>query len=773
MSSPSPKPARVPSAVRTRWWESRAVLSSALLGLAFVAAWILPAGVTLGAGHTDLIGQFVPWRSFAADSLRQGDLPLWNPYTFSGQPFLGGFQSAVYYPPNLAFLALPLSRAMTFIILAHLIVLAWGVGYWCDRRGFHPAVGWCAGWVFAGSGVVFPHVYAGHLSNLCTMAWAPWLFAGLERWWRHREPGGVLLAVAAVALQILSGQVQYVYFTACAAGLHAVAALIAEPGTRWRAARGLLLAYVLGAALAAAQLLPGLAATAEGIRQGKLDYAFASSFALPPENLLTALVPGWLGVTDRGGVTYWGRGYWWEMSVYAGGVLWLFVVAALWSPEFRRWRVAELSVAVVLLACALGRHLPLYDALYRYVPGIGQFRGMSKFAFPALLFVTMVAAAGLDTLVRATTRPVWLARMAFIVAGVLVIAAVVLRTNTALVNGWHARMSAVAHLELIHPVALPDSAAANASRGAVMAAAAFLAVGLALASGRWWSRLRWVPAAVLLIEVGAFAWSRSAVTPLTPAMPEELKNFVAAHPGDYRVLNLLRPNGGYLLGAPDLWGNDPGVLKRYAEFITWTQGGDPNRASQNVAFREIPPLYAMLRCRYAFVATANGADVRDVPNPMPRVQLIRDYRVASGRDAVFAALTSTGFDPRKQVILEKEPVVPPTGGGEGGSVRVLKQTADELLIHVEVPAATLLLVTDPYSRDWRATAEGASAQHEYDVMPANYVLMAIPVKAGRHEIRLAYSPRSVPIGIGVSLVALLGFIGASLYLSRREKHHTP
>ena len=38
------------------------------------------------------------WRAFAAASLRSGHLPLWNPFTYGGEPFLAGFQSAVFYP---------------------------------------------------------------------------------------------------------------------------------------------------------------------------------------------------------------------------------------------------------------------------------------------------------------------------------------------------------------------------------------------------------------------------------------------------------------------------------------------------------------------------------------------------------------------------------------------------------------------------------------------------------------------------------------------------
>ena len=51
------------------------------------SGWLGP-----GKPSWDFHYQFVAWRRFAADSLHAGHIPLWNPYTFSGEPFLGGFR---------------------------------------------------------------------------------------------------------------------------------------------------------------------------------------------------------------------------------------------------------------------------------------------------------------------------------------------------------------------------------------------------------------------------------------------------------------------------------------------------------------------------------------------------------------------------------------------------------------------------------------------------------------------------------------------------------
>ena len=57
------------------------IAAAVLLALAIAVTWWLPPDVVLGAPHTDVINQFAAWRAFAADRIRAGDFPLWNPHT--------------------------------------------------------------------------------------------------------------------------------------------------------------------------------------------------------------------------------------------------------------------------------------------------------------------------------------------------------------------------------------------------------------------------------------------------------------------------------------------------------------------------------------------------------------------------------------------------------------------------------------------------------------------------------------------------------------------
>src|SRR6188768_97853 len=70
----------------------------------------------------DVVTQFYPYRSFAADSVRQGTLPLWNPYLLSGVTFVGNCLSALFYPPNVVYYLIPLPAAWTVALALRLFL---------------------------------------------------------------------------------------------------------------------------------------------------------------------------------------------------------------------------------------------------------------------------------------------------------------------------------------------------------------------------------------------------------------------------------------------------------------------------------------------------------------------------------------------------------------------------------------------------------------------------------------------------------------------------
>src|SRR6266436_6764096 len=83
----------------THFWIGAATLLLLTLGM-FGDVLFTTKPVVLSDAGTDIADMFIYWRPFAAEQLRQGRVPLWNPYVFCGQPFLGWGVGGVLYPPN-------------------------------------------------------------------------------------------------------------------------------------------------------------------------------------------------------------------------------------------------------------------------------------------------------------------------------------------------------------------------------------------------------------------------------------------------------------------------------------------------------------------------------------------------------------------------------------------------------------------------------------------------------------------------------------------------
>ena len=65
----------------------------------------------------DNIRIFYPLRKITTDSIKNFQVPLWDPYVFSGNTLLATYQSAVFHPLSLLFIILPQIDAWSVIII--------------------------------------------------------------------------------------------------------------------------------------------------------------------------------------------------------------------------------------------------------------------------------------------------------------------------------------------------------------------------------------------------------------------------------------------------------------------------------------------------------------------------------------------------------------------------------------------------------------------------------------------------------------------------------
>ncbi|HEY1600749.1 MAG TPA: 6-pyruvoyl-tetrahydropterin synthase-related protein [Pirellulales bacterium] len=754
------------AAARTRRQFYLPILALLLLTLFMFGDVLFSSDTVLSKNGLDLVQQGIPWREFGFGQLRNGNLPLWNPHVFLGVPFLGSFQSALLYPPNWLYLVWPVGLTTNWLIAGHLFLGGLFMYVWSWRRGLHPVACLVAATLLMFCGPQFLRVSAGHLPPLLAMAWVPLLFLAIDEFFTTRKQAWCLVGMGALAMQILAGHPQYCFCTVVAAGIYSCLCLI-YARQRLYVTLGLSSVLLGASALAAAQLLPGLATASESIRKTGLPYVIASSFSLPPENLLTLVVPGVFG--DDVHVKYWGRWNLPESSLFMGVT---GLVLALYGAIYgeRATRRFSLVMALVLLLISLGDNTPLFRILYDTVPGFDKFRSVARFDYLAAVFLSMLAGIGLDRLIRQPRQEYRSAAVIIAVAVLLGIASVVVKSAIAGPTPalWWQNLlkSIVATGQIsIAPAVYADAdSIRNFGRFTVLSLLVAAATFLMLAGLFVFLRARsWVVygiATLALVEVFVFARMSRETFPLSQAFSHEVDDFLAGHPGDYRVFNTLNHNQAMMQGAYDLWGYDSLIPMRLAELMAYSQGQKPTNAvfyAHYPSFNSYHRFFELLRLRYIFQQVGDELKVHECPTALPRLQLVQSYRVRKQRDAILAAMNDTVFDAKTTVILEDDPDVKPDADAMPGTATVVDESTDYLVIEAHLAAPGILLITDGWSKNWRARPLPGSVQQRYRVMAADYVLRAIPLEAGDHLIRLEY--RSIPFAIGkwISLVAIVAY----------------
>jgi hypothetical protein len=586
---------------------------AALFGVAalyFVPVLLAGNGKILSAVGTDVWSQFYYWRHFGFGALARGELPLWNPYVFSGTPYIAGIQSAIFYPGNFLYLVLGTAFATNLGIALHCFLASFFTYLYARYLSLAAVPAFFSAITFAYGAPYVLHIYAGHLSIISTMAWLPLLFLSWEAFLRTDNFKCLLLGALVLAVAVLAGHPQYLFYSLIAVGLYFILHLVIAKDFSHLGKRlcGFNLFVALGILLAAVQLLPALELTRNSVRES-LSFQWIADFSLPPENLLTLLVPDVFG--DLATTPYWGKYYLWEMSLYVGV---LPLAAAAVALVFERSNAVKCFalIASIALVLAFGKHTPLLKLLYHTVPGFNLFRGVSKFVFVFSFAVAILAGFGLAKIGELISSS---DRKARPVAFTLIGGAALLFVSAWLswIAGqelWRAWIDALQASEdrftSLPPI--DSNFVASASRGALAAAVKSTLLLLALAGWLLAGRAKWLaPRIGGMILVGLTVldlWhfgARYLVTfaPERLAMAADLQNFLQRDDAAFRIATPIFSlvNTGMLHGIENAGGYDAIVLKPYSEFINLIQAKPLDKPNIVMTFNRLTPLLRFLNVR--------------------------------------------------------------------------------------------------------------------------------------------------------------------------------
>lgn len=762
---------------------------------------------------TDTIKQIYPRRVWVNETLRTGQLPLWNPTVLTGIPNMADGQSALFYPPTWLLLWLPLEYAFGVYALLHLCLAGCGAFLLARQLALDRLPAFLAGLIYMLSGYLIAWLQFPHHTG--AMALLPWCFWAVGRACRLRRPGAWLTAGVVLALPVLS-HVQLAFYTYIAVAafmvFHVLHPLNRDSSFTTRTAQiiaGFMAAIVLALALSAVQLLPSFELAGAGQRS---DLGFtAAPVGQQLIEVLRLVFPSIAGVERFGPPLAWGAAQIPASASYVGlTALLLACVALLRSQHPARHFFGVLAVLAVLFAISS----PLLEILMILVPPYRQFEDHTRWFAVWGLAVAMLAGMGAQVAQeqwsqgtprhrheadqRRTLSSLWRALQRWW----LPLGVVLLGGGWVL---WHVRplqpdsqvgfyQSIIMQQPLLFPV--------------LIGLASLLALGL------WYvPHMPPMPPGILLailivLDIGWYngaantSYNPAIVRPtsdLTAALapiprdqqqfgllypPTRQIAFLQQQPGPFRLLGAdyqaLPPNLATAYGLEDIRGYYSLYPERYNRLARLIDGKNYRRTGEgkislrayftsayeqrrllnmlNVVYLIFPPGSPNIE-RYAPLELVERNDEGTIyrnPQALPRAWLVQRAEIIPNDEAQLDRLADPSFDPATTVILDRP--IPDMRTAALESTPDVSYAPNQVIIRARTQAPAMLVLSDAYSADWQVTVNGQVAQ----LYRANYAFRGVWLPAGDHIVVFTYRPQALMLGAIISGVALVLVVVAAV-----------
>jgi hypothetical protein len=755
------------------------------IALLIFALWpIIAGGRTLF--FRDVTGVHLEMKWFQAQAMKDGYLPIIDPYRGGGQPHLGNPNTVALYPDNVLYLVADTFWALNAHFWIHLLLAPFTL-FWLARAwGLGREAAWAGGVAFALSGYLLSGF---NLYNMiATMVWAPALAAvAISLTGSAHRIRWLWLTALVWALLVVSGD-PVTAVLALVLALTAVAAKHGLRGARWG---GLVAALGLGTMLAAPLVLEFLRVLSLSFR-GHWGYSVNASLvgSWHPMRILEWFLPLAFGQPD---LSYWGFRFHSENLPLLYSLSPGFIAMALGIAGYRssgpikRWAVWMFAAGVFF---ALGGFNPIFVLLLK-LPGAGLLRLPVKFWLFAAVGGSMLAALGVERLL-ASGEDSALKRAMSLVAGLLVALWLVLvLVPEAIENQLREWM----------PSASLISAGDIRLRWAGLA---LLTILLAISSlivlrlGR--ARLRWVVPVLLVVHVSSQLFLLRSLyesdqlapyrepSPAADIIPEGAR-VVHGAAGALFETSTIRPQ---LFPTRSVKWNQRAAFQQFYpvagimagrrfEFFMTPEGLDSFLAragAQAIERLDDPGRIRMLavtgvewlllereldaavlasgdvELAGGFETVAGFMHVYRLPRVAADAQFVGTLHSSAHLNEALSKLLAPDFDPQSEAVLEGQY---DQGPAATGSVVTRISQNEHLEWDVEARGAGALLVQRSYLPHYRAWVDGESVP----IRVANLSRMAILLEPGSHTVELRVDRSRLYLGLGVSFVALVILVALS------------
>ncbi len=696
---------------------------------------------------TDLAYQVLPWFQYQAGEWREGRFPLWDPYTWAGQPLHGQAQPGVAYPLNWLLFLLPQRDGWIKQISLHwyLVVIGWMAALTayalCRDLKRSRGASVIAASLFALGGyfgsIDWPQMLNGAV-------WAPLVLLFLLRALNRRRPVASAAAAGAfLGIALLSGHHQIPTYTALAAG--AVILLFMFRGGRLdlNAVRVAALFGIFAFLVGAAQSFPAyeygkLAHRWVGLPepvdwQTKVPYTLHAHYSLQPASLLGIVVPGIHSNTNP----------------HTGAVavaLALLAVALCWQQKTVR---ISAVLAVLSLFFSLANHTIFHGVLYSLLPLVEKARSPSMAIFIFHLAFVPLIAYGIDHIQDHRSSP-WIRRACLWLIG---FGTLVFVTYFVLIASGRIQITADTRPLMAALVALLLAGLLHGcAREAFTRRAFLLGVG-----------------ALMLIELGNVSHfflpheteEKRRTYLKEMAQHADIVEFIRSTSEYPRVVvddDVIRYNIGDWHGIDVYGGYLASITSNLLKMDLHAE-----RVKNLVGVEYIIGNQPSMPDAVQVFESSGGLKVYRNPHAFPRAFAVHRAIQYEKQDEIHPLMFSIENDLRTFTFVPDSPPVMEQCAAPD-EVRILRRESNRVVILAEMGCAGMVVLSDTHYPGWVANVNGEPAK----MYAAYSALRGVGVGAGTSIIEMHYRPASFYWGAGLTLLGLMAAVVLG-WLSRRRE----
>ncbi|MBU1124549.1 MAG: YfhO family protein [Candidatus Omnitrophica bacterium] len=392
--------------VKVPWYKRKIVVIISFL-IACIGIYFFRA---LFAGGMYLSGDlfyYYGMRVLAAADLSQGIFPLWTPTLNCGFPLAANPEAGLFDPLNILLLAF-FSPPTAFILLlcAYFLIAGIGMVLLCRALGLDDLSSFCAAIVY-----IFGGAFSGrqvHAPMIFSAAFLPFTFLAITYFYKTLQIRYVFLAGIAIGASFLPGHPQIAIYSALFAGIYFAWNLFLRDTTKIsfkyivRHVLLLCVIYAVGIGIGAVQIIPSAEFTRFSTRAGYVPFQAARAISFYFQNFIAYVYPYFFGIDPivGKGISYWGKGNFWELFVYIGIIPLCLVIASLTGMRRQKQIKTFFWLFIIAISLALGKNGPLFFLAYHLIPALRYFMNPCRFVFISSFALAVLSGFGLKLLTQ-------------------------------------------------------------------------------------------------------------------------------------------------------------------------------------------------------------------------------------------------------------------------------------------------------------------------------------------------------------------------------------